>query len=131
MLCHAAADKGDLLQVIVAEDLFERIGGESAKLLMRATYKAARRWAGQDEVARARMMSFLYDACPSARHFMRVCPDWLPVRSSCQCLGVMMLSGMHCEVHNLHCNGISGCSARLWACLARASIAMHGGHREG
>ena len=102
MLCDAAADKGDLLQVIVAEDLFERIGGESAKLLMRATYKAARRWAGQDEVARARMMSFLYDACPSARHFMRVCSDWLLLALPCQCVPVMMLSGIHCGVHNPH-----------------------------
>ena len=83
MLCNAAVDKGDLLQVIVAEDLFERIGGESANLLMRATYKAARRWAGQDEVARARMMSFLYDACPAAQHFMRVRLDWLPLIVSC------------------------------------------------
>ena len=129
MLCHAAADKGDLLQVIVAEDLFERIGGDSAKLLMRATYKAARRWAGQDEVARARMMSFLYDACPSARHFMRVCPDWLPVRLSCQCLRVVMLSGTHCEAHDLHWHIITVCSARLWACIDRASNAWRASRR--
>ena len=63
--------KGDLLQVLVAEDLYDRLG-ESADLLKRATYKAAKRWAGQEEVCRARMMSFLYDACPSARFFMQV-----------------------------------------------------------
>lgn len=70
-LCSAAVSKGDLLQVLVAEDLYDRLG-ESADLLKRATYKAAKRWAGQEEVCRARMMSFLYDACPSARFFMQV-----------------------------------------------------------
>lgn len=69
----AAVSKGDLLQVLVAEDLYDRLG-EAAELLKRATYKAARRWAGQEEVCRARMMSFLYDACPSARFFMQVAP---------------------------------------------------------
>ena len=93
LLYHAAADKGDLLQVIVAEDLFERIGGESAKLLMRATYKAARRWAGQDEVARARMMSFLHDACPSTRHFMQVCSGRLLLVPTFYCLRITLLSG--------------------------------------
>ena len=68
---YAAVSKGDLLQVIVAEDLYDSIG-ESLDILKRATYKAARRWAGQEEVARARMMSFLYDACPSAHFFMQV-----------------------------------------------------------
>ena len=70
-LLSAAVSKGDLLQVLVAEDLYDRLG-EAAELLRRATYKAARRWAGQEEVCRARMMSFLYDACPSARFFMQV-----------------------------------------------------------
>ncbi len=70
-LVCVAVSKGDLLQVIVAEDLYDSIG-ESLDILKRATYKAARRWAGQEEVARARMMSFLYDACPSAHFFMQV-----------------------------------------------------------
>ena len=71
VFCSAAVSKGDLLQVLVAEDLYDRLG-EGAGLLKRATYKAARQWAGQEEVCRARMMSFLYDACPSARFFMQV-----------------------------------------------------------
>ena len=71
LLC-VAVSKGDLLQVIVAEDLYDSIG-ESLDILKRATYKAARGWAGQEEVARARMMNFLYDACPSAHFFMQVC----------------------------------------------------------
>ena len=58
-LCSAAVSKGDLLQVLVAEDLYDRLG-ESADLLKRATYKAAKRWAGQEEVCRAR-----HD-CPSS-----------------------------------------------------------------
>lgn len=66
--------KGNLLQVLVAEDLYDRLG-ESADILKRATYKAAKRWAGQEEVCRMRAMSFLYDACPSARFFMQVSPD--------------------------------------------------------
>ncbi len=57
--------------MLVAEDLYDRLG-DAADILKRATYKAARRWAGQEEVCRARMMSFLYDACPSARFFMQV-----------------------------------------------------------
>ena len=87
----AEVAKGDILQVIVADDLFQLCvrpedpaapGPES--LLLRAVYRAARAWAGQEEVARGRLVAFLRDACPGARAFMPVrLPAGLPALPYC------------------------------------------------
>ncbi|CAL8462898.1 g2432 [Coccomyxa elongata] len=71
MQLPGVVSKGDLLQVIVAEDLFKAIVQDPQQLLLRATYKAARAWAGHEEVARGLMMYFLFDACPAAHYFIQ------------------------------------------------------------
>lgn len=80
--------KGDLLQVIVAEDLFRALVNDPKQLLLRATYKAARAWAGQEEVARGLMMNFLFDACPAAHYFIQAravmqLPPFTLARATC------------------------------------------------
>ncbi|BDA48105.1 Amidase 1 [Coccomyxa sp. Obi] len=71
MQLPGVVSKGDLLQVIVAEDLFKAMVQDPQQLLLRATYKAARAWAGHEEVARGLMMNFLFDACPAAHYFIQ------------------------------------------------------------
>ena len=57
--------------MIVAEDLFKAVVQDPHHLLLRASYKAARAWAGHEEVARGLMMNFLFDACPAAHYFIQ------------------------------------------------------------
>ena len=78
----AGKAKGDLLQVIVAEDMFELCvrppGGEGngnapgGAPLLAAVYRAARAWAGHEEVARGRMVRLIHDGLPGVHAFMPV-----------------------------------------------------------
>jgi hypothetical protein len=94
MLLLAVVAKGEIVQVVVADDLFQLCvrpedpaGAGPESLLLRAVYRAARAWAGQEEVARGRLVGFLYDALPGAQAFMPVrCPAGLPAARPGSCL---------------------------------------------
>lgn len=68
----SVVSKGDLVQVIVAEDLFTRLVDDPDKLLLKATYGGAKSWAGNEEAFRGLIMNYLFDGCPAAREFVKV-----------------------------------------------------------
>lgn len=103
-VCWTVVSKGDLLQVIVAEDLFKAVVRDPQHLLLRASYKAARAWAGQEEVARGLMMNFLFDACPAAHYFIQASATSRPGQFACRSgrsFGVVSVVNVLCIVELL------------------------------
>ena len=96
--------KGELLTVIVAEDLFHlcvRRGGHdgenavdasdapqpSSASLLAVVLQAARAWAGHEEVNKGRMVAFMHDGMPNLHAFMpvRFAPVPVLVVPCCPC----------------------------------------------
>jgi hypothetical protein len=101
-LCLQGASKGELVQVIVAEDLFKELVQDPQQLLVRATYAGARSWAGKDEVFRGLMMNYLYDGCPAAHAFVKVhflCPMFSAISLLCTCFGTCALLFLYIYQH--------------------------------
>jgi len=65
--------KGELVQLVLAEDVFERFavggGAEGGRRALAAARAAARRWA-PDSVARGRVLAYLQAAVPAAAEFL-------------------------------------------------------------
>ncbi len=65
--------KGELVQLVIAEDVFERFavggGAEGGRRALAAARAAARRWA-PDGVARGRVLAYLQAAVPAAAEFL-------------------------------------------------------------